>query len=60
MKGWEAEWSNQQNIVFEIIDVEVFLSIKKYKYKYHKIVHCYSVHHDINFLLCNALGKSNQ
>ena len=27
MKGWEAEWSNQQNIVFEIIDVEIF----KYK-----------------------------
>ena len=24
LKGWEAEWSNQHNIVSEIIDVDVF------------------------------------
>ena len=29
MKGWEAEWSNWQNIVFEINDVEVFLVDQK-------------------------------
>ena len=36
-----------------------FFKYKKSKYKYHEIVHCYNVHHDINFLLCNDLGKSN-
>ena len=29
MKGWEPEWSNYQNIVFEIIDVEVYLVDQK-------------------------------
>ena len=24
LKGWEAEWPNLQNIVFEIIDVKVY------------------------------------
>ena len=29
LKGWEPEWSIQQNIVFEIIDIEVFLVDQK-------------------------------
>ena len=38
-----------------------FLAYKKKKLKYITIiVHCYSEHHEIDFVLCNDLGKNNQ